>query len=250
MDMWDIYNISERFIELINPCTPEKIHRIGEVLGLNEDSRVIDFGCGSGEPLAIWADAFGISGVGIDIRQFSCDRANKKMKERGLADRIEIVHGKGAEYEFEENSFDVAACIGATFVFGGYRETIQSMRKAIKPTGKLAIGEPYWRTSNIPQEAIKLFGSECFTEYELLKITRKEGFDFQYVVRASEDDWDRYEAGNWRGLIHWLEGNPDDPDMGKIIERLHANQDEYLKYGREFMGWAIYVLNPVRYEPV
>jgi hypothetical protein len=34
------------------------------------------------------------------------------------------------------------------------------------------------------------------TEHELLQIAREEGFDFEYVVRASHDDWDRYETYN------------------------------------------------------
>ena len=250
MEMMELYNISERYIELINPMSPEKIHRVGEVLGLKKDSRIIEYGSGYGEILAIWAEAFGISGVGIDIRKHVCDKAVKKMEEGGFADRIEIVCGKGAEYECEDGSFDVAACIGASFVFGGYLQTIQAMKKKIKPTGKLAIGEPYRLTSEVPPEFIEVFGGEIHSEFELLKMARDEGFDFEYVVRSSVDDWDRYEADNWRGLIAWLEENPDHPELGDVVKRLHGNQDEYLKYGREFCGWAIYVLNPIRYKGV
>jgi SAM-dependent methyltransferase len=250
MDRMEIYNISERYIELINPSSTEKIRKVGEVLGLRGGSRVIEFGSGYGEVLAIWADAFGISGVGIDIRKHVCDRAEKKMRDRGFADRIEIVCGKGADYKFEEGSFDVAACIGASFVFGGYKETILGMKPAVKAGGKLAVGEPYWRTSHIPPENARGEMQNIYTEHELWRMTRDEGYDFEYVVRASEDDWDKYEADNWRGLIAWLEENPEHPERGDVIQRLHGNQEEYLKYGREFIGWAIYVLNPIRYTGI
>jgi SAM-dependent methyltransferase len=246
MDFFDLVNISERYMEIINPSTPEKILTIGKMLGIGKDSRIIDFGCGFGEVLALWAEGFGISGIGIDIREHACDRARNKMIERGLADRIEIVCGNGRDYPFEKHGFDAALCIGASFIWGGYRQTIQAMKEAIHTNGKLVIGEPYWLKENVPQEYAKAVGT-VHTEYELLRITRQEGFDFEYVVRASHDDWDRYEAGNWYGLIRWIEENSDHSERQDVIDHLHKSQEEYLRYGREYLGWAIYILTPIRY---
>jgi cyclopropane fatty-acyl-phospholipid synthase-like methyltransferase len=246
MTFLDLKNISERYIELINPSTPEKALTIGRVLGLKKGSRVIEFGCGYGEILSLWAERFGISGIGIDVREHACERARRKMAERGFTDRIEIVCGDGAKYPYEKQSFDVAACIGASFIWGGYRNTIRGMKDAIRADGKLAIGEPYWLNERVPPEFAQKEQS-IHTENELLRIARAEGFDFEYAVRASHDDWDRYEADNWRGLIHWIEENPDHPERQQVIDHLHESQDEYLRYGREYLGWAMYVLNPVRY---
>jgi len=53
MEFLDLKNISERYLELVNPTSPKKILAVGKVLGLKEDSRVIDFGCGFGEVLAL-----------------------------------------------------------------------------------------------------------------------------------------------------------------------------------------------------
>jgi SAM-dependent methyltransferase len=247
MDFFDLKNISERYMEILNPSTSEKILKVGEISGLKEGSRVIEFGCGFGEILALWGGAFGISGVGIDIRQYACDRARKKMRDRELADRIEIVWGKGAEYDFEKGSYDVAACIGASFVFGGYRETIRGMKIATGSRGKLVIGEPYWRTELIPPVYARAEVQGVHTESELWHITREEGFDIGYVVRASHDDWDRYQSDNWYGLIRWIEENPDHPERQQVIDHLHQDQEEYFRYGREYLDWAMYVLVPICY---
>lgn len=245
MKFFDLVNISERYMEIVNPSTPDKILTIGRILGVGQDSRIIDFGCGYGEVLALWIESFGISGIGIDIREHACDRAQNKMHKRGMAERIEIVCANAAEYPFEKHSFDVALCIGASFIWNGYRPTIRTMKKAIHATGKLVVGEPYWLKGGVPSEYPE---QQAFhTEYELLQITREEGFDLEYVVRASHDDWDRYEAGNWYGLIRWIEENPDHPERQDVIDHLHKVQDEYLRYGREYLGWAMYVLNPIRY---
>jgi SAM-dependent methyltransferase len=245
MNFFDLVNISERYIELVNPSTPEKVLTIGQFLGLKAGSRVIDFGCGYGEVLALWAERFGIAGIELDVREHACDRARKKMSERGLAARIEIVCMNAAEYSFEKQAFDVAACIGASFIWGGYRPTIHAMKDAIHADGKLVIGEPYWLTEHVPPEYAK--GERVHTEYELLQIAHDEGFDFEYMVRASHDDRGGYEAGNWYGLVRWLEENPEHPERQEVIDHLHKIQDEYLRYGREYMGWAMYILNPINY---
>jgi SAM-dependent methyltransferase len=225
MDFFDLVNISERYMELVNPSTPEKVLKIGEVLGLEEGSRVIDFGCGYGEVLALWAERFGISGMGIEIREHACDRANAKMVKRGLADRIEIICANAAEYPFEQGAFDVAACIGASFIWKGFRPTIQNMRTAIHGGGKLVIGEPYWRVAQVPPEYAST--EKFHFEHELLNIAHQEGFDFEYMVRANHDDWDNYEAVNWYGLVRWIEENSDHPERQQVIDHLHKYQEEY-----------------------
>lgn len=246
MEFFDFYNLSERYIELINPMTPEKIIKLGKLLRLKEASRIIEFGSGYGEILALWTENFGISGIGIDIREHVCNRAKQKIQKKGLEDRIEIVCGHGAEYQFEKGAFDVAACIGASFIWEGYRPTIKGMKDAIRENGRLVIGEPYWRSENVPIEC-KEKEKDVHMEFELLEIAREEGFDFQYIIRSSQDDWDGYETCNWYGLMEWIEENPGHPDKQEVIDYLHNLQDEYLKYNREYLGWAIYILNPIKY---
>src|SRR5512139_1879654 len=122
-------SISHRYMEILNPSTSEKIIQLGKRLKLKKGSRVIDFGCGCAEPLTLWAEGFGITGVGIDVSQDFCARARQKLASRGLSNQIEIVCSSGADYPFEEGAFDAAACIGATFAFGGYRQTIQVLKR-------------------------------------------------------------------------------------------------------------------------
>ena len=243
MDFFDLVTISERTMELVNPSTPEKILKLGRFLRLQEGSRVIDFGCGYAEALVLWAEAYGISGVGIDIRQSACDRARQKVEARGLAERIEIICAKGAEYAFETAAFDAATCIGASFIWGGFQPTVRAMKRAIRKGGRLAVGEPYWRHAGVPRE-VRDREPEIPFEPDILRAMRAEGFDLETVLRASLDDWDRYQSGDWHGLILWLEENPDHPDRDQVINHLRQQQDEYLAYGREHIGWAMMVLAP------
>lgn len=246
MHFFDLKNISEKYIELVNPISPKKVIKVGELLGLNPNSRVIEFGCGYGEILALWAEAFGISGVGIELRDFACERARKKMIAKGLADRIEIICEDGAKYKFEEGAFDVAACIGATFIWDDFQSCIKAIKPAVHSKGKLAIGETYWLKERVPPEYAK--GEKTtYAESELLRMIREEEYDLEYIARATHNEWDNYVTMDWYGYLRWIEQNPNHPEREEVIRHFHMDQDKYLKYDREYMGWAIYVLTPIVY---
>jgi SAM-dependent methyltransferase len=246
MNFLDLKNISEQYMDLLNPTTPEKLIRVGEVAGLKPGDRVIDFGCGFGETLILWADRFGISGVGIDIRPYACERAAKRIAERGLSECLEIACGDAGEYAYPPHSFNHGACIGATFIWDSFKDAVHAMKHAVHPSGKLVIGEAYWLTDNVPEE-FRAAQTAVQDEFTLLQAAREEGFDFEYVLHSSHDDWDRYEADNWHGLVCWIADNPHHPERQQVIDHLHESQDEYVRYGQKYFGWALYVLTPVTY---
>jgi cyclopropane fatty-acyl-phospholipid synthase-like methyltransferase len=124
MDQMELYNIAEPYMEIINPFNRAKLISIGKYAGMKEGDRVIEFGCGFAEVLVIWAEEFGISGEGVELREYAHERGVKKIQERGLSDRIKLFCGDGSKYEFEKEAFDYAACVGASFVFGDYQKTI------------------------------------------------------------------------------------------------------------------------------
>ena len=220
-------NISEKNMEIINPISEEKILKVGELLGMKSGDRVIDFGCGYAEPLVLWAEKYGINGVGIDIREYAIQRATKKVFQKGLASRIQIVLGNASMHEYEPHSFDFATCIGATFIWGGFGHAIDAMKLAIKPHGKLAIGECYWNHDEFPSECLRFFSDACH-EHELLYEIWNKDLELVSIIRSSVDDWDNYETSNWRGLLEWIDANPEHPDHDEVVRHLHDSQDEYL----------------------
>jgi SAM-dependent methyltransferase len=162
------------------------------------------------------------------------------MNRLGLPADVEIVCANAAEYPFELGQFDVATCIGATFIWGGFQPTLRELARAIKPGGRLAVGEVYWWAAEVPAA---LRAKEPFhQEHELLAMSHEERFEIEFVIRSSRDDWDRYEAGNWQGLVRWLRANPDHPERDAVLDHLHDSQREYMSYGREYFGWALYAL--------
>jgi cyclopropane fatty-acyl-phospholipid synthase-like methyltransferase len=82
MDQMELYNIAELNMELINPFSSDKIITIGKFLNLKKDDRVIEFGSGFAEILVLWAESFSTKGIGIDIREHACERAQKRLKRK------------------------------------------------------------------------------------------------------------------------------------------------------------------------
>jgi SAM-dependent methyltransferase len=222
MDFFELKNISERFIDLINPSSPEKMIKIGEILRLHPESRVIDFGCGFGEVLALWGEHFGISGVGVDIREYACQRARQRLAMANLDEQIEIICANVAEYSVENYVSDVAICTGASFIWDNFGDALRGLSSAVHKEGKIVIGEPYWLSDEIPPEYRQRM-KEVHREYELLHRMRKEGLELEYLVRASIDDWDRYEAGNWHGMVRWIEENPHHSNREVVVEHLRQS---------------------------
>lgn len=243
MEFTEIVTISQGSLAIMNPTTPEKIRRIGSAAGLDPDSRVIEFGCGNGTVLALWAEEFGISGTGIEIREAACRQAEAMLVKRGLEESIRILCTDALTFSHETGSCDLAVCLGASFIWGGIGPALDALDEAVHENGKILIADRYWKSERLPPEFAREW-PEIPTEFELLGLFRERGYDLACVIRASDDDWDRYESGIWQNCLAWLSENPEHPGSGEIEEYLRSIQDEYIAFGREYMGWGMYLLVP------
>ena len=61
---------------------------------------------------------------------------------------------------------------------------------------------------------------------------------------ADGDSWDRYEAAQWRTIAAWLEANPADPDHDAMRAFLDDGRRSYLRWGRRYLGWGVFVTRP------
>ena len=82
MDTWKFYDITHREHTVCNPTSDEKIGRLVELLRLPRGARVIDIASGKGELLVRLAEAYGVSGVGVDISPYCIADAERKRDRR------------------------------------------------------------------------------------------------------------------------------------------------------------------------
>lgn len=109
--------------------------------------RILDIVSGSGEMLCNWARVHDITGVGIDMSQLFSGQARRRAEELGVSNGVHFIHNDAAGYVAEEK-YDVAACIGATWIAGGYAGTVKLLTQSLKPGGIKLTGDLCWRQHN------------------------------------------------------------------------------------------------------
>jgi hypothetical protein len=62
-----------------------------------------------------------------------------------------------------------------------------------------------------------------------------------YTLVSNHDDWDVYEGLQWFASEQYALDHPDDPDVPELRRRMAGQKQEYLRWGRDTLGWALYL---------
>jgi len=242
MDMRKFYSVTHGYHVVCNPMSTAKLDELIELLELNTGSSVLDIACGKGEMLTRLAERYEVSGVGVDISPYFVADTERKLQERVPGAQIKILNMDGVDYS-PDQSFDLTMCIGASWVYKGHRGTLSALKAMTKPGGLILVGEPFWIKE--PDEAYlatenhtrDMFG----THYENVVVGEGEGLFPLYTMVSNQDDWDRYETLQWYAAERYVKENPDDHDVPEILIRLAHGRTNYLRWGRDTIGWALYL---------
>ena len=91
MEWYDLVNISERYMELVNPSSPEKVIKIGQILRLNDATRVLDMGCGFAEPVYQECMEMELADRSVPVeaqKEMNISYKGRRLKKTYLADFV------------------------------------------------------------------------------------------------------------------------------------------------------------------
>jgi SAM-dependent methyltransferase len=224
-------------LAILNPIGSGKLDDLVDALELDPTARVLDVGCGKGELLARVAARWGCTCVGVDLSPALIAHARQ---HRGV--EAHVGDGKA----FVSGTWDVIACVGSSHIFGDLRATVAALTPHLAERGALVLGEGYWRKPPDPAY-LESFGGSADEAGPLhaLVDAREQGFVTTHVAVASEDEFDRYEWSHARAVERFAREHRDDADAARFLARSRSWRAAYLRWGRETLGFALFVMQRV-----
>ncbi len=248
MEKWKYFDITHKFHVFCNPMSEEKFERFCNLLNLPRETRVLDIACGKGEVLVRLAEKYDISGVGVDLSPFCINDCRKKHLERAPETDLIFIELDGAKYQPASGElFDVAMCVGASWIFEDHAGTLRALKKMTRPVGLVIVGEPFWlkepdaeylETSKMTHDSFRLHAKNVLQGEEM-------GLNCLYTLVSNKDDWDHYETLQWWAVDNYIQSHRDDPDNQELLEKTKMEKELYLRWGRDTLNWGVYIFrNP------
>jgi SAM-dependent methyltransferase len=202
-----------------------------DLLELKPNAGVIDVGCGKGAMLMRLAEKYDIKGLGIDKSPYCVREAVKRKRQLVPQSDVRFLEMDGAQYKLETTeSSDLAMCIGATWIYGGYRNTVRALGGMTRPSGFVMVGEPFWRTDP-PQEYLQSEGlsADAFdTHHGNVTTGESEGMRLVFTIVSSQEDWDRSEGLHWSSAAEYALAHPEDTESKNYSQVIRRRESRIL----------------------
>lgn len=248
MDRNKFSAIAHRNHSYYNPVSLTKINKVIELLSLAANDKIIDIGAGKGEILLQIIEKYRSSCTAIEHFGDFAKQLKANANNRGILNNIEVIEQDAnlAIKSFSQE-FDVGICIGSSHALGGYNNTIESLTNKVVKGGYIVLGEIYWRKKP-DKEYLKFFGGneeDVLSHAENIFTAQKYGLIPLWSSVSTEDDWDSYEWLYSKSIEDYCYHNPQDCDCVEMLERIRKWREMYLKWGRDTLGFGIYLFRNV-----
>jgi len=131
--------------------------RLGELLGLGPDDRVLDVASGIGTSAIFLAERFGCSVVGIDYGDVEVRTATEKAREAGVVDWVRFERGDAERLPFADATADVVICECAFCTFPDKAAAAREFARVLRPGGRVGLSD-LTRSGPMPSELQTLLG--------------------------------------------------------------------------------------------
>jgi len=125
--------------------------RLGQIMKLSSQSRVLDVASGRGTSALFLAERFGCEVVGLDYGAQNVDQGNNAAAVRGLSGRVLFEKADAESLPFPDASFDAVICECAFCTFPDKSRAAYEFARVLRSTGRVGISD-LTRAAELPKE--------------------------------------------------------------------------------------------------
>jgi len=243
---FDLGLICEYFsgLDRQGPGSPDvTIKALGFVEGLNEDSRIVDIGCGTGGQTMVLAQHAPGTITGVDLLPGFVELFNKNASTLGLHEKVTGIVGSMDDLPFDDEEMDLIWSEGAISHIG-FQKGLREWRPHLRKGGYLAVSDASWFTESRPAE-IENFWMDAYPEIDTLPVKMGQMQAAGYMPTACfalpETCWtDRYYAPQAQVQESFLKKHAGNASAKGFVENQRHERRLYEKY-KAFYGYAFYI---------
>jgi len=115
-----------------------------ELCHINEETYVLDVGCGVGATACYLAKKYGCCVVGIDFHESMIARSNERAQKEGVVDRVKFRVADAQDLPFEDTLFDVVIGESVLTFIKDKQRVVGECARVTRPGGCVGLNEELW----------------------------------------------------------------------------------------------------------
>lgn len=161
---------------------------------INEDSKILDIGCGGGRNIQRFAEQISENGrvVGIDYSEVSVEKSrelNRDAIDRGI---VNVLQASVSEMPFYDETFDIVTGFETIYFWPDFLNDLKEVNRVLKKEGLVFFcNEAVYREGEMEKydDLVELLDMKIYSEDVLRQSLENAGFtDFRAYVN-DDNDW-------------------------------------------------------------
>jgi demethylmenaquinone methyltransferase/2-methoxy-6-polyprenyl-1,4-benzoquinol methylase len=157
--------------------------KVVDIVAQSKANRVLDIATGTGDLAINLANTDAQEIIGLDISAGMLEVGRKKIAERKLSDKIEMLLGDSENMPFEDNSFDAITVAFGVRNFENLEKGLSEILRVLKPNGTFVILE-----TSVPVKAPYKQGYKLYSKFILPtigKVFSKDRVAYSYLSESA-----------------------------------------------------------------